>query len=915
MDRPTMCVSHGQFRRGLRMFCFTLFAAMMMCGSALAQTSTGGIRGIVTDETGAVLAGVTVEATSPARIGGAIVEVTNDQGLYRFENLPIGEYVVTFTLEGFTTVRREGIRIEVGRTFELPAKMAVGNLNESLTVSADSPVVDTLHSTYKTSFNKEILENVPVLRTSWFDTVTFAPAVKANQVTGNSASFNIYGTTSAQNSYQVNGVEVSSPSGVVWDFANPDYFEEVAITGVGASAEYSGFQGGVVNIITKSGSNDFRGSSSFFYVGNKLVGSNGYPDATRPYPYFIDYNDDFMFSLGGPIKKDRIWFYTTQPGIRRRGSNIGVDPQFAAATHAYRPYGKITARLSSKDSVDFSINDNIFYSPNAASITRPLNTQTVENGHNPVVTANWKRQMNNQTLLEVKGGGIYIRDRLDPISGDFSTPGHNDTGTGIRSINTPTTTRWHMNRTSVEGALTRFISDFAGSHDLKTGVQVSNALQITNVATFGGVTYSDVNGAPDQATFTGTTSIGGVVKGVGVYAQDNWTLTNRLTLNLGVRFDHTTGAIPDLDEYDTQAKNATGNTFPGLGTIVTFNDPSPRIGGTYKLDSNGKTVAKASFGRYFGRLAVATFQNVGNGNVTSSVYRYNPATAKYDNLLSTTDPRANIANDPGLKNQYTNQFFASIEREILPNFGIDASFVYKDDQRIIGILDTRSTFAAAPFVDSFNGVTQTITVFNRTSSASSALNVTANQDDWYQTYKSFIIQGNKRLSKRWSLQTSYQWQRGLGTLSTQNFTTNQNPNTLINFEGRLSTDSTQTYRASGILDLPYRIRLGIRESYESGRPIARQVTVRGLAQGNATINAEVPGGHELPSLNDLQIRVDKDVPLGGAKRLRFSVDLFNIFNVNTPITVQTVSGQAVPFLTTTDIFLPRRAQIGVRFEF
>jgi hypothetical protein len=891
------------------MSCFTLIASLILCGSGLAQTSTGGIRGIVTDETGAVLAGVTVEATSPARIGGAIVEVTNDQGLYRFENLPIGEYVVTFKLEGFTSVRREGIRIEVGRTFELPAKMAVGNLNESLTVSADSPVVDTLHSTYKTSFNKEILENVPVLRTSWFDTVTFAPAVKANQVTGNSASFNIYGTTSAQNSYQVNGIEVSSPSGVVWDFANPDYFEEVAVTGIGASAEYSGFQGGVVNIVTKSGGNDFRGSSSFFYVGNKLVGSNGYPDSTKPFPYFIDYNDDFMFSLGGPIKKDRLWFFTTQPGIRRRGSNIGVDPQFAAATHAYRPYGKVTARLSAKDSLDFSINDNIFYSPNAASITRPLNTQTVENGHNPVVTASWKRQMNNQTLLEVKGGGIYIRDRLDPISGDFSTPGHNDTGTGIRSGNAPTTTRWHMNRTSVEGALTRFISDFAGSHDLKTGIQVSNALQITNVATFGGVSYSDINGTPNQATFTGTTSLGGVVKGVGVYGQDNWTATSRLTLNLGVRFDHTTGSIPTLDEYDTQAKNTTGNTFAGLGTILTFNNPSPRVGGTYKLDSNGKTVAKASFGRYYGRLAVNTFQNVGNGNVTSNTYRYNPVTGKYDILQTTTNPRTNIAIDPNLTNQYTNQGFVGLEREILPNFSLDGSFVYKSDKNVIANIDPNSIYAQTPYVDTFGGVTQTIMVFNRTSPASAALNETANRADSYQTYKSFIIQGNKRLSKRWSLQTSYQWQRGLA------FTGSNNPNTNINAAGRISTDSTQAYRASGILDLPYRIRLGIREGYESGRPIARQVTVTGLAQGNATVNAEAPGGHLLPSLNDFQIRVDKDVPLGGAKRLRFSVDLFNIFNANTPITVQTFSGQGVPFLTTTDIFLPRRAQIGVRFEF
>src|SRR5262249_41357698 len=128
MDRPMMCVSHGRLRRGLRTFCFTLFAAIAVCGSPLAQTSTGGIRAIVRDETAAVLAGVTAEATSPARIGGAIVEVTNDQGLYRFESLPIGEYVVTFTLQGFTTVRREGIRIEVGRTFDLPAKLAVGNL-------------------------------------------------------------------------------------------------------------------------------------------------------------------------------------------------------------------------------------------------------------------------------------------------------------------------------------------------------------------------------------------------------------------------------------------------------------------------------------------------------------------------------------------------------------------------------------------------------------------------------------------------------------------------------------------------------------------------------------------------------------------------------------------------------------------
>jgi len=882
-------------------------------GSAAAQTSTGGIRGVISDDSGAVLAGVTVEASSPVRIGGAAVEVTNDQGLYRFENLPIGEYTLTFSLQGFTTVRHEGIRIEVGRTIELPAKMAIGNLNESLTVVAESPVVDTLHSTYKSSFNREILENVPMLRTSWFDTVTFAPAVKANQVTGNSASFVIYGTNSSQNSYQVNGVEVSSPSGTVWDFANPDYFEEVAVTGIGASAEYSGFQGGVVNIVTKGGTNNFRGSSSVFFINSSMVASNGYPDATRPYPYYIDYNQDYMFSLGGPIVKDKVWFYTTLPGIRRRGSNIGVDPQFAAATHAFRPYGKVTARLSSKDSFDFSINDNIFYSPNAATITRPLIASTVENGDNPVITASWKRQMNNTTLLEVKGGGIYIRDRLDPISGDFDTPGHTDSGTGIATTNATTTTRWHMNRTSVDGSLVKFISDFAGAHDLKVGLQVMDALQITNVATFGGVSYADINSAPNQATYKGTTSIGGDVKGLGFYVQDNWAATSRITLNLGFRFDHNSGSIPDLEEYDTRAENPTGNTFAGLGTLVTYNDPSPRLGATYKLDSAGKTVAKVSWGRYFGRLPVDRFQNVGNGNVTSSTYRYNAATGKYDTLISVTDPRANIAVASNLDNQVTNQFFVGLEREIMPNFSLDASFVYKSDDNIVGVTDTRSTFVPATFVDPFDS--STLTVFNRTSSAASALNTTNNQASWEQTYKSFIIQGYKRLTNRWSLQTSYQWQDAQGTLAAQNFTTTQNPNTLINAAGRISTDSTHAVKASAILELPWRIRLGIRESYESGRPIPRQVSVNGLAQGTITVNAAAPGDFELDSLSDFQIRFDKDIPLGGSRRLRLSLDLFNLFNADTPTSVQQLSNQSVPFLTTTDIFLPRRAQIGVRFDF
>ena len=223
----------------------TACLAIVMCplASAAAQESTGGIRGIVTDNTNAVLVGVTVEAASPARIGGAAVDVTNAQGLYRIEGLPLGTYTVTFTLQGFTTIRRENVRVEVGRTMQVDIQLQVGGVEQSVTVTAESPVVDALHSGYTTSFNRELIENIPTSRSSWFDTISYAPGIKADLVTGNTANFVIYGASTEQNSYQVNGIEVFSPSGSIWDFPSPDMAEEIAVVGVGASAEVQGLPG------------------------------------------------------------------------------------------------------------------------------------------------------------------------------------------------------------------------------------------------------------------------------------------------------------------------------------------------------------------------------------------------------------------------------------------------------------------------------------------------------------------------------------------------------------------------------------------------------------------------------------------------------------------------------------------------
>jgi outer membrane receptor protein involved in Fe transport len=901
-------------------FGVVLTVAFGAAAPAWAQGSTGGLRGVVKDESGGVLVGVTVEAQSPARIGGAAVEVTDTEGTYRFENLPVGVYTVSFTLQGFSTLKREGIRIEVGRSLELGITMAVGAVEQSITVTGDAPVVDAIHSGYTSNFNQQLLENVPSTRTSWFDVVTAAPAVRADPVSANSATFLLYGSSGDQNSYQNDGVEVAAPSGgTVWSFPNPDTIQEVQVVGVGASAEYSGFQGGVVNIVTKSGSNKVSGSASYFYGGNQLTGNNT-PD--EDFPYYIDYQRDATFSFGGPIKKDRIWALGMTELTANRTSDVGVDPTTAPNNHNYKPFGKVTFKLGTNDTGEVQYSDEYFRLPESPDSLDPVNTINDEHGRNPIVVARWNHSMGARTFLEVKGGGIYIRDNFTPHSGDFTTPGHTDSDTGLASINTTETiTKQTQNQTSVSATLSR-VQDglITGSHELKTGVQYSSGTNLVDGSLAGGVSYSDFDGQPDQATFRTTSATIGRVRTTGAFVQDNWTVVPRVTLNLGVRFDRSMGDIPPTDQLDPSFSQKLG-AYPGIPDVVTYNNWSPRIGTAIKLDNAGKTVVKTSYGRYYSRLNTGLFTTIAPGGAVTNTYGYNAVTGKYDILKSTTNPKLTATIDPNLKNEYVDQYFIGVERELLPDLGVNISYINKRESNFIRGRDFGSTYVPRDVVTTFQGVNQTITVFNRATPAGSALVGPTNRDDFRQKYDSIVLQAYKRLSKKWQLQGSYQWEVSEG-FSTAAVSTTQSgpgtfgsdPNQLINAYGRFPTDSTHSFRASSTVELPWDLQFAIREVFESGRPYGRTVTIRGLSQGNVTVLAQPRGDFELPSRNDLSIRLGKDVPLNAGRLLRLSIDVQNIFNSDTPLSLNINSSQTT-YLETTGISLPRRALLGIRFSF
>jgi len=917
-----------------RTLCLTVVIAF---GASIvsAQTATGGIRGFAKDDTGGVLAGVTVEASSPARIGAAAVEVTDAQGLYGFENLPPGEYTVVYSLQGFTSVRRQGLRVEVGRTIQVDVELKVGNVEQSITVTGESPVVDALHAGVTSNFNKDWLQSVPTSRQSYFDVVTYAPSVKINQVP-NDSRFVIFGSSSDQNSFQYEGVEISAVSnGGVWDFPSPDMMQEVEVKAVGVSAEYANFQGGVVNIVLKSGGNQFHGIESLYWIPPKWVGNN---TPSEQFPYHIDYSYQATGELGGPIVKDRIWFYAAAPWGKSQSSGVGVDPAFARGGHSTKPFAKTTFRISQHDAGDFTWDDNIFCCAATASRLQPIETQTIEHGHNPVLAGHYTHTFGSATLFELKGGGIYIRDNFTPFTDDFTTPGRSDSGTGFSLVNAMNGSRQVHNRTTIDASLARSASDFIkGSHDFKGGIQDVYATQQTNTLTFQNVSYSDLRGAKDQATFKDPAVTGGRIRQTGAYLQDNWTVNGRLTLNLGVRYDHTAGDIQSMSSLTTLVgidktfpSASSDVTYPGIPDLIKFNNVSPRLGMTVRLDRSGQTVFKTNYARLYGKLATSMFSSKALGNTPSDTERYNPITGKYDIPVSIVNNQTNFAIDPSLRNQYTDQFFVGIERQIMADTGLDASFVIKKEGDFIRLTDAGGTYAPVVFNDVFRGVTTPLTVYNRISPSSASLFEVVNRGDFSQDFKAFFVQVNKRFSNAWQSQASYTWQisqayaTGTVTGSTQqDFASlsstagfGRTPNDLINAYGPTPTNSTNSVKLSTTYRAPLDLLIGARYSYESGRPFGRLITAR-LNQGNVVILAEPRGVYAMPAVNDLQIRIDKDFRLPNRHDVRLSLDMFNIFDTGTVLTVLNNSTQQgdAGFAQTNTVVRPRTFTIGLRYQF
>ena len=628
--------------------------------SAWAQAT---LAGVVTDASGAVLPGVTVEASSSALIEKVRSATTDGNGRYRIESLQPGQYTVTFSLSGFAPQKREGVILTGSGVITINGDLKVGGVQETITVTGESPVVDVASTKRELTLDNETMRNLPAVR-SYSYLLNTVPGMTSNITDVNTgpvfAIFPVHGGRGVESRLTVEGMNISNPPGgnqppnYTADIGNAAEVSVLTSGGLG-EAETAGVQ---MNIVPKQGGNTVSGlvATSGFSKGMQ---SNNYTDelkakgAGTPNPTYHVY--DFNAAIGGPIIKDKLWYYMSvrEQGSRRNilnvyyNQNVGdatkfyYNPDFSKPAYYDRMWENYTPRItwqaSPKNKLTFSWDEqpvcrtctgtaNFSGSPGAT--TAPDADGHGEFSPQRVQTARWTSPMTNRLLLEAGLGNTYYQwgvRELDP------NPGRNlvritDTATIINQTGsvgamTYRSQNWLVNKT--DGANWFFSSSYiTGSHSMKFGYQGNwwkdDRAEYTNDQSLA-YTFTGGTRLPDGTFRPSTPS--SITEYANPYfnnarammnsffAQDQWTL-GRMTLQGALRYDHPWSWFPAVDQPK-------GRFFPGVhfdqaDGVTGYNDITPRVGAAYDVFGNGKTALKVNIGKYLQGASVGNLLSNAN---------------------------------------------------------------------------------------------------------------------------------------------------------------------------------------------------------------------------------------------------------------------------------------------------------------
>ena len=577
------------------------FAPGLVSGQGL----SGSLNGSVKDEQGGVLAGAVIILASPAQIGGDQRTSADEKGQWRFPVLAPGPYVMTVEkTPGFALYREEGISIGAGAAIVRAVVLKVSSVSESVTVTAGSSV-ESRSSGLETRFGPDHLATLPARRFSMFDAIRSAPGMSpTSPSSGTVNTVSSFGGGVNENAFLIDGTNFTCPcSGVSRAEPNVDVIQEIHVQSIGASVEYGNIQGAVVNVITKQGGARFQSESAYFAQWAGLTAqpvvlpvSNG----TQPSSgYERNRYRDFTTGLGGPAVRDRLWFYGAYQHLRDYDSQPGTDPAFPRKYQQDKIFGKLTWRLTPSLQMMQSFHDEFWENPDPPTLATPFEASVRRHASVPSATfANVTYAPSSRSVWDLRVGRYVLDQKDDPSTGDRTTPNRTDRITGISSGNVREMGGLKLDRITVKAVFNRYQSGWLGAnHEFRAGTQIERGEHRAPVVIPGGVRYVDSNGAPFQAIYRAPSIAGGLADMVALFASDALELNDRVTLNAGVRFDHSRASSQDVPSLDS-AGFETNETIAGLGTLYTWNVVSPRLGLTARLSRDGRTMMRASYGRF-----------------------------------------------------------------------------------------------------------------------------------------------------------------------------------------------------------------------------------------------------------------------------------------------------------------------------